>query len=211
MAELIQNGFFNEDELAPWENCVDNELGESWICHGEEVAFDRKHWHYTAADVTDYNPVFVSDYNLKLDNNDAVKQNISSDVRATDHFHFWAHCGAPDVSAPGDLYAIVCYGDHTFDYAKIAREDIGFSPMSLSVHVQAKRIEKVMICVVDSHDPWYISGISMKGGAAKSVQPYMYMEWRIAMLEEKVKHLYCAISKEHKKKLDSIGKGKKKT
>jgi hypothetical protein len=211
MAELIQNGFFNDIHMEPWERCVDNELGESWICHsGEEPDFDREHWHYTAANLTDYNPVFISDYNLELNENDAVKQSISSDVRATGHFHFWAQCGAPDVSAPGDLYAIVCYGDHTFDYSKIAHEDAGFGPTFVSVHVQSKRIEKVIICVVDSHDPWYITAISMEGADAKSIRPHAHLESRIAMLEEKVNHLYRAVAKNHKNMLDLSGKVKKK-
>lgn len=217
MAELIENGFFNEDIFPPWENCLSNELGESWRCNGEEEpAFDRLHWIYSSASITDNNILFLTAFNLELDGNDGVKQIISSDFRATDDFTFWADLQNPmdDLRHWGDLYGIVCYSDHTFDFTKVTRDDIHHPPPKfVRVPVRTdKQVQKVMICVADAEAPWFVTGISMEGErSSKSLPPLMSMERRVRSLEKKVDAIYHAIARSHREKTVLAGKGKTKT
>lgn len=204
MAELIENGFFNDDDLTPWERCDDNELGEVWIClEEEEPEFTRMAWHFTVdGSLTEINYVFLSDYNMRLTSNDGIKQNLPSDARASGDFSLWAHCTPLDRAA-GELYAFVCYRDHTFNYGRLTRDQLRnfVGPTKLTIEVQDKTVEKVVICAVNAVASWFINGISLPGvesrvpAPQRPNRPAPYIENRLAMLETKVDHLFRIIAK----------------
>ena len=202
MAELIDNGFFDDDDLTPWERCAHNELGEAWIClEEEEPTFPRMAWHFTEeGSLTDLNYVFLSDYNMRLTSDDGIKQELPRYARASGDFSLWAHC-TPLDSAAGELYAFVCYQDHTFNYGKLTRDQLRnfVGPTRLIVEVQDKTIEKVVICTVNATASWFVNGISLPGVDSKTLrQPgrsVLYIENRLAALESKVDQLFHIIVK----------------
>ncbi len=197
MTELITNGYFEEDVMAPWALCDNNELGEAWIClEDEEPDFPRTSWTFSrGAEVTDRNWIFLTDYNVRLSNNDGIVQELEPGARASGALSLWVHC-TPIDAEDGALYAFVCYRDHAFSYGKMTRRDIwNFAgPEKLSVEVEDKTIEKVVICVVGAVASWFINGISLEGVEAKTARlpfvPRFYMENRIAVLESQVDRLF---------------------
>jgi len=201
MPDLIVNGYFDADDMAPWGACADNELGESWVClEGEEPAFPRTRWVYAPApELTDAGPLFLSDYNLRLTRNAGVRQALTDGSRASGDFSVWAHCTPPDKAA-GDCYAFVCYADHTFTYARLTRDDLrrGVGPTRLTVDVRDKALAKVVLCVVGAEAPWYVSGISLPGVESKSlggaIRPARYIENRVALLEQRVDRLAAILA-----------------
>ncbi len=202
MADLIENGFFEENDLRPWERCVNNELGELWIClEEEEPGFPRMAWHFTGeGSLTRVNYVFLTDYNLRLTSNDGIKQQLMSDARAGGDFSLWAHCTPLDQEA-GELYAFICYRDHTFNYGRLIRDQLrNFTgPTELTIEVQDKTIEKVVICVANAHASWFISGISLPGLERKILKrpyrPAQYIENRLELLETQVNRLFHIVAK----------------
>ncbi|MDH3638291.1 MAG: hypothetical protein OES09_07470 [Gammaproteobacteria bacterium] len=202
MADLIVNGYFNEDDLLPWERCDCPEVGDPWIClDDEEPEFDRLHWTCTReGGLTGVNFVYLSDYNLRLTSNDCVKQDLASDARASGDLSLWAHCTPMDSSA-GELYAFVCYRDQTFNYGKLIRGDLdgGVGPTQLNIEVEDKLILKVVICVIDAVASWFVSGISLPGVETKALwrpyRPSLFLENRLALLEAKVDRLFRVVSK----------------
>lgn len=202
MADLIRNGYFDDDELAPWRQCVRNEIGEAWRClEDEEPGFPRTSWVYTnGGTLTDHNWVFLSTYNLRMTDNDAIAQDLGSDARAGGEFTVWAHCTPIDREA-GTFYAFVCYADHTFNFGTLTRDQLRrhVGPTALKVPVEDKVVTKVMLCVVGSDAPWYVSGISLPGVEAKTaLRPptsARYIENRLARVEEKVDRLYVMLAK----------------
>lgn len=197
MANLIENGYFEEHLMAPWDLCDNNELGEAWIClEDEEPDFPRTSWVFSrGAGVTDENWVFLTEYNVRLSQNDGIVQELDPAARASGDLSLWVHC-TPIDAEDGTLYAFVCYQDHTFSYGKMTRRDIfNFAgPGQLTVEVQDKVIEKVVICVVGAVASWFINGITIEGVEAKSMRypygPRRFFENRIAVLEARVDRLY---------------------
>ena len=200
MAELIQNGYFEADVLDPWTPCDSNELGEAWIClEDEEPDFDYvPTWDFgRGAEVTGENRVFLTDYNLKMSENDGVVQMLETNARATGNLSMWVHCSPIDLEA-GTLYAFVCYRDKTFHFNKIGRDDLynHCGPEQLVVQVEDKLVEKVVICVVGAVASWFISGITLEGifaedgGFPSYPRPAKFFENRIAVLEQRVDRLF---------------------
>jgi len=99
------------------------------------------------------------------------------------------------------LYAFVCYRDRTFNYGRLTRDQLRrfVGPTLLTVEVQNKTIEKVVICVVDAVASWFVNGISLPGIDTKMLRrPYgsgLYIENRLAMLENKVDQLFHLAAK----------------
>jgi hypothetical protein len=203
MPELIENGFFSEDELSPWARCANNELGEAWICLADdEPGFTRTAWSYTGGLSVDDGPNFLTEYNLILTGNSGVTQQLAVSL--------WAQCTPPDAAA-GELYAFVCYRDRTFDYAKLTRDGLRRSvgPTRLTIEVLDKTIEKVVICVVGSVAPWYLTGISLPGAVAKmrggSARPGRFIENRLALLETRMERVFELLATDRRRREKTAG------
>jgi len=201
MADLIRNGYFDDDELAPWRQCARNEIGEAWRClEDEEPDFPRTSWVYTnRASLTDHNWVFLSAYNLRMTDNDAIVQDLSADARAAGEFTLWLKVTPPEQPA-GAFYAFICYADHTFGYGKLTRSDLSWTePTHLTILVEDKVVTKVMLCVVGAVAPWFVNAISMPEAEAKTAgRPpawHRNIENRLARVEEKVDRLYVMVAK----------------
>ena len=210
MAELIENGFFETNNLSPWERCTNDELGERWIClEEEEPAFLRAAWIFSAeGGLSDENWIFLSEFNLLLKSNDGVVQHMPPNARATGEFSLWLSCQPIDYRW-GEFYAFVCYRDHTFNYRKVTIADLNAlrsGPYHLTMAVPDKTIEKIILCVVDASD-WFVNGISLPGtlsprgkGLIDFCHFYRHQKTvnnRLAMLETKIdKLLGIVVNKE---------------
>jgi hypothetical protein len=188
--DLIENGWFASDDLSPWERCADNELGEAWVClEDEEPDFPRTRWVYTReGGLTDHNPVFLSEYNLRMTENDGVVQHMRGrDARARGDLTLWSVC-QPLEWASGTLYAFVCYRDHTFNYRALRRATMGrlAGPNRLTVPVADKAIAKVVLCVVDAEASWYLDAIELPSATVPRPRGTMHLEHRVAMLEKRL-------------------------
>ena len=187
--DLIENGWFASDDLSPWARCADTELGEAWVClEDEEPDFPRTRWVFSReGGLTDDSPVFLSDYNLRMTENDGVVQHMGPDARARGDLTLWALC-RPLERASGTLYAFVCYRDHTFNYRCLRRGTMRrlAGPNRLTVPVADKAIAKVVICVVDAEASWYVDAIELPSATVPWPRRTMYLENRVATLEKRL-------------------------
>lgn len=157
--ELIENGFFETGDLAPWTPCGGMAL-EGGIT--------------TMPD----NPVFLGRHNLKLQGNDCVRLALGSVAIASGgelslwvRWHprgAWEHLSAAQV---GSFEARVEYSDGGERALGLLNRDALFArgprfldPYHLSVAVDPMRyVTAVQLRCYGAEEPWYVCGVTMEG------------------------------------------------
>ncbi len=193
--ELIQNGNFDDGELAPWSPCSGMTL---------------------QGGVTDMqqSPVFCSQHNLKLLGNDCVQQQltrvaVASEGLLTLWVRLWPdgpfeHMSSADA---GRFEASVLYsvgGDSSTSLLDLdtlrARGPRMLDPIKVTVDVDPlKFVTGVRVRCYDASQPWYLAGVTMEGyfvggGDGPFRKTDAQTEERLLSLEERMTRLEKLIS-----------------
>lgn len=152
--ELITNGYFDSDELEPWE-----------ICNGELEGG-------VTGDV-----LGLCSHNLKLIGNDCVRQMMPSAAVAHENLQFWlrwrpiGYFEHVTLEECGTLRAIVNYSESdpdlviiNLDWLKSPDPVTILDPKKVTVPSDRDRyVVSVQLSAENSEHPWYLSGFTMDG------------------------------------------------
>lgn len=153
--ELIRNGFFDSGILEPWTSC-----------HGK-----------LEGGVGPDNPVFLSDYNLKLLGNDCVEQCFPGVARSSERLGVWVRAypeGMFERYSPedyGTFQVCVQYVDGDVDrttmtYHTLLGDDPArfLDPKYVTVAVDGEKyVYRVEVRTFGARVPWYTCGFSLEG------------------------------------------------
>lgn len=156
--ELVVNGFFDSGELEPWTPC-----GGTPLAGGA---------------VSDNNPVFVSEFNLRLIGNDCVRQLLARAAIVSSGAMslwlrwyprgLWEHLSAAEV---GTFEARVEYAEGGEGAVAMMNRDALFArgprfldPCHMTVAIDPLRcVTGVSLRCYGAVEPWYVSAVSMDG------------------------------------------------